>query len=284
MSEPEYVIPYDRLPERIAEALERPPAVPVPARPAATIVLLRDAPLGVEVLLTRRSRQAGFVPGAWVFPGGRVDGSDATVDVISRLDGLDAGEAATRLRLPDADPPAIAYYLAALREAFEETGILVGIDDQGRPPATAAESTEVDEVRVALLEDRIGFAEALARLRCRIAGDSIEYFAHWVTPEAEPRRYDTRFFAARVAEGAEAVIDPREMTDAIWLTAREALERVAAGTLPMIFPTIKTLTELAPWASTVEALGAIGRAPVRTRMPRLVRLADGVGMKLDDED
>lgn len=284
MSEPEYVIPYDRLPDRIAQALERPPAVPVPARPAATIVLLRDAPAGVEILLTRRSRQAGFVPGAWVFPGGRVDGSDATPDVVARLDGLDPAEAAARLELHEADPPAIAYYLAALREAFEETGILVGVDDLGRPPATAAESAAVDEVRVALLEERIGFGDALARLGCRIAGDAIEYLAHWVTPEAEPRRYDTRFFAARVAEGAEALIDPREMTDAVWLTAREALERVEAGTLPMIFPTIKTLTELAPWGSTVEALGAVGRAPVRTRMPRLVRLPHGVGMMLDAED
>jgi 8-oxo-dGTP pyrophosphatase MutT (NUDIX family) len=203
MSEPEHVIPYDRLPDRIAEALERPRAVPVPARPAATIVLLRDAPGGVEVLLTRRSRQAGFVPGAWVFPGGRVDGSDATPDVVAHLDGLDAPEAATRLQLHDADPPAIAHYLAALREAFEETGILVGVDHAGRPPATAAESAAVDDVRVALLEERIGFAEALARLGCRIAGDAIEYLAHWVTPEAEARRYDTRFFAARVAEGTE---------------------------------------------------------------------------------
>jgi 8-oxo-dGTP pyrophosphatase MutT (NUDIX family) len=238
----------------------------------------------VEVLLTRRSRQAGFVPGAWVFPGGRVDGSDATPDVVAHLDGLDAPEAATRLQLHDADPPAIAYYLAALREAFEETGILVGVDHAGRPPATAAESAAVDDVRVALLEERIGFAEALARLGCRIAGDAIEYLAHWVTPEAEARRYDTRFFAARVAEGAEAVIDPREMTDAIWLTAHAALVRVDEGTLPMIFPTIKTLTELAPWASTAEALEAIGRTVVRTRMPRLVRLPHGVGMKLDDED
>ena len=283
MSEAEYVIPYDRLPDRIAQALDDPPAVPVPARPAATIVLLRDAEGGVEVLLMRRNRRAGFVPGAWVFPGGRVDGSDATPAAIRGLDGLTVEEASRRLDLLDADPPAIAYYLAAVREAFEETGILVAVGRDGSVLPTAAQSPEVDAVRVALMEERIGFAEALGRLGCRIAGDSIEYLAHWITPEAEARRYDTRFFAARIPRDAEALVDPREMTDALWVTARAALERVEDGSLAMIFPTIRTLRELAPFASADEALESIGRAPVRTRMPRLVRLPHGVGMKLDDD-
>lgn len=284
MSEPDYVIPYDRLPARIAQALDNPPAVPVPASPAATIVLLRDAAPGLEVLLVRRNRQAGFVPGAWVFPGGRVDGTDATSAAIARLDGLTPEEASRRLDLYDGDPPAIAYYLAALREAFEETGILVGLGPDGDPPPSAHENSDVDEIRIAVMEDRIAFSEALERLGCRIAGDAIEYLAHWITPEPEARRYDTRFFAARVPESATARIDPREMTDALWIAPAAALERVEEGSLPMIFPTIRTLRQLVPHGAADEALDAIGREPVRTFLPKLVRLPHGVGMKLDDRD
>lgn len=231
----------------------------------------------------RRNRNAGFVPGAYVFPGGRVDGTDATEQVLARLEGLRPEGAAERLGLPDADPPAIAYYLAALREAFEETGILVGRTDQGRAPATAAASPEVDAVRDDVMEDRIGFGEALARLECRLDGTSVEYLAHWITPLAEPRRFDTRFFAARVPADAEPIVDPREMTDALWLTPAAALERYRHGALPMVFPTIKTLEELAAHPDTDTALAAIRAAPVRTILPSLVITPTGVGLELGEE-
>lgn len=284
MIDPDSVIPFDRLPERFAESLENPPDVPATPRPAATIVLLRDGSDGMEVLLLKRNRSAGFVPGAYVFPGGRVDGSDATPELLERVDGVTTADAAGRLDLHDGSPPAIAYYLAALREAFEETGILVGMDSDGGAPPTAAESAEVDAIRDDLMEDRIGFANALDGLGCRLDGASVEYFAHWITPLPEPRRYDTRFFAARVRKGASAIVDPREMTDAIWITPAAALERNDDGTLPMVFPTIKTLEQLDTYASAEEALKELGSHSVRTIMPTLVVTPTGVGMDLDDED
>ena len=119
MTDPDHVIPLERLPER---NLEDTPAEPATPLPAATIVLLRDAADGLQVLLLRRNRSAGFVPGAYVFAGGRVDVSDATAPVLKRVDGLTPEDAASRLDLVGADPPAIAYYLAALAASSCETG------------------------------------------------------------------------------------------------------------------------------------------------------------------
>jgi 8-oxo-dGTP pyrophosphatase MutT (NUDIX family) len=278
----DFVIPFENLPEGFAETIEDPPAVPVEPRAAATIVLLRDGAAGMELLLMRRSRKAGFVPGAYVFPGGRVDNSDALPAVVSLLDDLDPDTARDRLE-HEGEPPAIAYYLAALREAFEETGIMVGLRSDGSAPPTAAEDSAIDEIRDALMGDRMGFDEAIARMECRIAGDAIEYIAHWITPEPEPRRYDTRFFAAKVRSGSTAIVDPREMTDALWLSPHEALERLDRGELPMVFPTIKTIEALSRYGSADEALEGYGAAPVRTILPTLVVTPTGIGLDIGEE-
>lgn len=277
----DFIIPFDRLPERFADSVRHPPTDPVTPRPAATIVLLRDGDGGPEALLLRRSRSAGFVPGAYVFPGGRVDSHDAGAEVVERLDGVDAAAAATRLQLPDGDPPALAYYLAALREAFEETGILVGHHSDGSAPRTAAEDAEVDAIRDDLMEDRCSFAEALDRMGCRLDGGAVEYLAHWITPEPEPRRYDTRFLAAKVRHGAHAIVDPREMTDAVWLTPAAALARQAEGLLPMVFPTIRTLEDLAGFNTVDEILSDLSTRRVPSIMPRLVVTPTGIGMEVD---
>lgn len=282
MSKSDFIIPFDRLPARFAEQIEHPPAEPAATRPAATIVLLRDGDETVEVLLMRRNRNAGFVPGAYVFPGGRVDGTDATPEALGRLDGLTVEGAEIRLALPGAEPPAIGYYLAALREAFEETGILIARRPDGTTPPTAASSPDVDAVRDDVMEDRIGFGEALDRLGCRLDGRSVEYLAHWITPLVEPRRYDTRFFAARVTGDTQPIVDPREMTDALWISPRLALERYADGRLPMVFPTIKTLEQLTSYPDADTALAEIGAAPVRTILPSLVITPTGVGLELDE--
>lgn len=281
MGDTGFIIPFDRLPERFAEHVENPPETQAPALPAATIVLMRDGERGPEVLLLRRTRSAGFVPGAYVFPGGRVDRADADEALSARLDGLDADAAARRLGLRDADPPALAYYLAALREAFEETGILVARRPDGSAPATAAEDPEVDELRDALMAEKVSFAAVLERLECRLDGAAVEYLAHWITPVVEPRRYDTRFFAAKVRPGARAVVDPREMTDAIWITPAEAVERCRAGALPMVFPTIRTLEDLSAFASVDALLEDLGGRAIPVVLPRLVVTPTGIGMEVD---
>lgn len=257
--------------------------MPADPRPAATIVLMRDDADGLEILLMRRNRNAGFVPGAYVFPGGRVDAADGEAAAIDLVDGLSAPQSAQRLDLPDPSS-AMAYYLAALREAFEETGILVGVLPDGTSPPSAAVDSRVDGVRDRLMKDVLTFSDALTELECRIAGNAVEYIAHWITPIPEPRRYDTRFFAAKVPPGTDAIVDPREMTDALWLSPREALHRCDEGTLPMVFPTIKTLEELERFDSADAALDGFAAAPVRTILPTLVVTPTGVGLQIDEDD
>ncbi len=293
MSDRDCVIPFDSFPERFAEHVEHPPETPTPARPAATIVLLRDGARGPEVLLLRRTRNSGFVPGAYVFPGGCVDRSDADEALIARLDGLDAEAAARRLGLRDdvpetdraraaaAEPSAIAYYLAALREAFEETGILIARGADGTPPPTAREDTRVDALRGALMQRTVAFPAVLRELGCRLDGAALEYLAHWITPVVEPRRYDTRFFAAKVRPGAQAVLDAREMTDAIWIEPHLAVRRSRTGTLPMVFPTIRTLEDLTGFDSVDAILEDFGGRDIPVILPRPVVTPTGIGMEVD---
>ena len=289
-SQSDYQIPAERLPEGFLETLTRAPDVPAVAWPAATVVLTREGVAGPEVLLLRRNRATGFVPGAWVFPGGRVDAADGEDALADCWDGLTREGAAGRLGLaPDAQPPAIAYYGAAVREAVEETGLLPGVVMGGGAGDRVAAGAEgggggvggvVGRAREALLGGGVPFAQVLKALDARLDGASVEYIAHWVTPLVEPRRYDTRFFAARVPSGASAVYDEREMTGAVWLTPRAALERHRRGRLPMIFPTIRTLEDLCDFA-TVEALLAYyrGRAIPRVQ-PEIVRTAKGVSLRV----
>jgi 8-oxo-dGTP pyrophosphatase MutT (NUDIX family) len=234
--------------------------------------MVREAPgtSALEVLLVRRNSRAAFVPGAYVFPGGVVDAADASRDVRSHLIGLAPARAAERLRLSEqleqksGSPAPIAYYVAALREAFEETGLLVALAADGGPPTTSA----VRSAREELLDDRASFAEVLARLDCRLDLGAVEYIAHWITPEGEPRRYDTRFFIVTVPAGAEPIPDPREMTDALWIRPADAVLRAREGTLPMILPTVRTLEALAEFESAQAALRAFAGRAVSMVMPR----------------
>ena len=241
-------------------------AGPVAPVPAATLALLRDAEHGIEVLLLKRNARAGFVPETYVFPGGRVDPADALTTSLPIGD-LTPEIAAARLSLPEGDPPAIAYYVAALREAFEETGIVVGVRGDGSEPPTAAADPVVDRVREDLMEGRIGFEEALASMACRLSGEGVRYFAHWITPRRQPRRFDTRFFAAPVGSLTVPIVDAREMTEARWIAPERALDQHARGNLPMIRPTVWTLEKLTSFGAVQEALEGLVSEPVVTILP-----------------
>ncbi len=280
---PDYEIPEERLPPGFVETVTTVPDVVAVPRAAATVVLMRESAAGPEVLLLRRNRATGFVPGAYVFPGGRVDAADGEDALAECWDGLTREDAAGRLGLgPDADPPAIAYYGAAVREAVEETGLLPGVVVGSGGGAEGGEFSgkAVRDAREALLGEGVPFARVLRRLGARLDGAAVEYIAHWVTPVVEPRRYDTRFFAARVPRGAVVVYDEREMTDAVWLTPRAALARHRDGRLPMIFPTIRTLEDLCDFP-TVDQLLAYYRSRVIARVqPEIVRTATGVALRV----
>ena len=265
------------------DRFERLPPSGVAPRPAATVVLLREGAPGLQLLLMRRNRSAGFVPGAYVFPGGRVDAQDAHPALVSRIERLTAKAAAARLDLPGGNPPAIAYYLAAAREAFEEAAVLVARPGGRFLPETASGHEHLIRLREHLMAGTLPFTEVLDELEVGIDGAALEYIAHWITPEAESRRYDTRFFAALAPAGSRSAPDPREMTDSLWLSPGEALDRHRAGRLPMIFPTIRTLQELSAFSTADAVLAHYRERHIRAIMPALVRTEAGVKVSILDE-
>jgi 8-oxo-dGTP pyrophosphatase MutT (NUDIX family) len=247
------------------------------------VVLMRSAEPALEVLLLRRVRTAGFVPGAFVFPGGRVDAHDASPGSIGRLDGVTAEGAARRLSIPPGvQPPAIAYYVAALREALEETGLLVGRDLAGLPAISRTRECGFRDLVDELRRDGERFAAVLDRLGCRMDGAAVEYIAHWITPVVEPRRFDTRFFAAAVPPGQEPLLHAAELSEAVWLTPAEALELNVRGDLPMVFPTIRTLESLLPFRAPEDVIAAFRGRTIPTILPRLVSTPRGIGMELEE--
>lgn len=264
-------IPYGALPAGFVDTITGSPGQIAPARPAATAVLMRDGEHGLEVLLLRRSRASGFVPGAYVFPGGRVDAADADTRIFAGV-ARPPGE------------PAPEYWAAALREVFEETGVLLARDAAGTFESDAVTDPALEDLRVALLEDRLTLVDVLAARGVAPAIDAMAYAAHWITPVVEPRRYDTRFFLAALPPGGCTTFEPREMSDAIWLAPAAALARFAAGSLPMVFPTVRTLESVAGFDSVAAAFGAVRGQPIRPLLPRLVRTPEGVGLVLDEDD
>lgn len=267
MADPYDVIPEDRLPPGFAARIDNPPAEPVTPAPSATVVLARPGADGFEVLLLRRLRSSGFVPGAYVFPGGRVDAADASVDLIARTVGMTA-------------EPEPAYWMAAAREAFEETGLLLGVREDGG--SCARGDGALDAWRHRLLADETTLIDVLVAEDVRLDFRCTAYCAHWITPVAEPRRYDTRFFLAEVPDDCRAEIDAREMSASVWLRPIDAIGRFEAGELPMVFPTVRTLHELARFATIDDALAHYRSATIRPIQPKLVRRDGGIGFQLDD--
>ena len=226
-----------------------------PLRQAATIIVLRQSADGssAEVLLLQRSRKVGFFPRAWVFPGGRLDPEDHTL--------------ASTGSVPGQHPTDRPFAVAAIRECFEESGIWLG---QGTPS---------EQLRNRLLDTRAGIVAAdhvvpdLSRLR---------RWAWWITPEAERRRYDTRFFITRLTreQSAHATHDARETVDSRWLTAADAIEAAVQGTLFVAPPTWRTLQELAAFDTLDDIWAHALERPIPPVMPVLERTEHGVAIRL----
>ena len=271
-----FVIPSEHLPAGFAEKVEDAGLVPAVPRPAATVVLLREGDGGLEALLLRRHRRSGFAADAWVFPGGVVDASDRAPNLLDRLDGPPREEWAQRLGLDD-PAEAIGYVVAAIREAFEETGILLAHSDRvGGAHQHAAESLAV--ARRALLNEVVTLRDVAVGNGLRLAGDDLVYVGHWITPTPEPRRYDTRFFAARVPSDALCEPHDAEMTDHVWLPPVEAVERFRHGQLRLLPPTVHTLQRLDGFKSWKTLRAALEGAPVPAITPRMERRPDGVAI------
>lgn len=231
------------------------------ARPASTVVLLRHAdPL--EVFLVRRSDTIAFMGGAHVFPGGRVDAADHADDIAAISDGMES--AALRMADVPADV-AVAHHVAALRELFEEAGVLLA------QPLTAPVMERLETDRRDLLAGHLKFLDVIRRERLRLAFDQLAYFAHWVTPEIETRRFDTRFFIARAPRGQTPVHDEGETSHSEWLAPAAAIQKCRDGAISLPPPTWTTLSMLAKFGSMDEVFAWAKRKIIPRVQPRFER-------------
>lgn len=243
-------------------------ATGVDVRPAATVMLVRDSSGppggsgGIEVLMLLRDLQSVFVPGAWVFPGGRVDDADVRAAAISG--GRADAEASAALGVPGGG---LAYWVAAVRECFEEAGILLARHaGTGEPLETGR---ELDAARFArhrrdVHAGRRSLGDVLAAEGLVLDLADVHYVSHWVTPPGGTRRFDTRFFVAPAPAGQVASHDAAETVESLWTTPATALERHDAGEILLVFPTIKNLQTLSRFGSVAELLEAarsIGTVP-----------------------
>ena len=275
------IFPLHRLPPGFLDSLEHPPDPPALPRPSATLTLLREGRTGLEVLLLKRSPRSGFIPGAWVFPGGTVDLADGDPRFLPRLYGITPEGAEGRLKTYASEPPALAYWVAAIRETFEETGVLIRRRADGTEPEPHHQTKAEALARSRLLVGELSFMEVLETLDLRLDAGALEYNGHWLTPECEPRRYETRFFATEVRRDTLVTPHDKEMVEARWLTPTEALTGNAEGTLPLVFPTLFTLEELEPFRTPRKALDYLRGKPVPRRLPTLRRTEGGIGFSLE---
>lgn len=226
--------------------------VPVP-RPASTVVVVRDATVP-EILMVRRAQGQSFFGGAYVFPGGRVDAADRADEAGLWCDGVEAA----RDRFPAlAAGEALAYHVAAVRELFEEAGVLLarGPDGGTVRVGSAEVQARYDAHRHAVHAGKATLRDVIEAERLRLALDLLLPFAHWITPTSEPKRFDARFFVARMPEGQRPMHDAGETTEAVWVAATEALARCARDEIVLAPPTWRTLWDLARQAD-VDAIFA----------------------------
>jgi len=252
----------------------------VAARDAATIMLVRDhsrdGRAALEVCMLQRHLNSDFVGGAYVFPGGKVDDADRGDEAKHRCVGRSDAEASVLLGVAHGG---LAFWVAALRECFEEAGVLLSYHDGTEPGGPLVDATDpVTRRRLAAMRAALvaagGEADFLAAAAAEglcLAVDRVHYFSHWITPEPAPKRYDTRFFVAALPPGQVPVHDDHETVDTVWVEPADALARAKAGEFDLIFPTMKNLEAISRFESSVELLAAaaaIERVP--TVLPRVV--------------
>lgn len=240
-------------------------AAPVPARLAATLVLVRDGTRGLEVLMIVRHHEIDFAGGAAVFPGGKVTDWDHDRRLAARSPAAEGD-----------DGFRYAARIAAIRETYEECGVLLA--------RAVGSSTLLGRERLEALrlpwQERLaragsGFADMVCAEGLEPATDLMLPFAHWVTPEVSPKRFDTHFFIARAPAGQVARPDASEAVEAFWVRPADALAECAQGGRTFMFPTVANLALLAQSADVAQALEAARRRPLQKVQPTLIRRADG---------
>ena len=247
----------------------------VRTRDAATVLLLREAAGGLEVFLVKRHGSSGFMGGAHVFPGGKVDPADAQLgprvvacDLPKTLGGL----AQTPGRVRNDEVP-LGLYVAAIREVHEEAGVLLARRRDGKP-LDAAALARIEAAR----KGTPPFAQLIEQEDLVLDLDALVPWAHWITPSRETRRFDTHFFLTRAPSDQTASFDAHETTESEWLSPRAALERHEAGSIFLPPPTLVSLTEMSSFATVDAALDAARARPIMAILPKLGAIGENIAI------
>ncbi len=246
-------------------------SAPATPRQAATVLLLRDGVPGLEVYLLRRVKGMPFAGGMTAYPGGSVDERDGDVDIAW------AGPTPEQWATTFGCDARMARELvcAAVRETFEEAGVLLAGPAGSADVVPDVSGDDWEEQRQALLRRDLALSELLADRGLAVRSDLLRPFAHWITPEVEPRRYDTKFFAAALPVGQEARDVSGEADEASWLTPTKALAELSTGSRPMMPPTIHTLGQLEPYADVAAVLAGAPPEPLHPISPTFEATPEG---------
>jgi 8-oxo-dGTP pyrophosphatase MutT (NUDIX family) len=244
-------------------------------RPASTVLLLRDSPADeIEVFMMVRHYEIDFSSGALVFPGGSVDKSDQ--EIIARPELYAGGEGLSEAEL--------SFRIAAIRETFEESGILLARLRGTNALIDAKRAAEIEAAtRADLCEGKTTFLKILVDHGLTLAFDELVPYAHWITPEGMPKRFDTWFFLAAAPPAQVGAHDGRESTDSIWVSPREALRGGESGRFKLPFPTTRNLIKLGKQPNVKAALEDAGGKPVVTVMPVVTKVNGGRQLRIPRE-
>jgi 8-oxo-dGTP pyrophosphatase MutT (NUDIX family) len=214
----------------------------VTPRLAATTIVVRARGAQPEILLLKRGEHARFMPNAYVFAGGALDPGDESADACDLCEGLSDRCASERLKLPS---NGLRFFIAAVREVFEECGLLLAYDSRGElVDLTSWDESRLQELRLQLSAGQLSLAALCKAQGWRLAVDRLAFFSHWITPPGR-LRFDTRFFLSLAPPKQHAFLAGNEMAELVWRTAAEALAEHASGQLLLMFPTRAILKEIA---------------------------------------
>lgn len=251
------------------------PAVPATPRAASATVMARTRPVGgIEVFMVRRHVRSEFVPDVYVFPGGSVATADREAEQTPGAC-VAAGDGVTAL--------GSGFRAAAIRELFEEAGALIALRDGAPLRVSPEDLSRLAADRAALNAHTTTILEVARREGVTLATDTLLHWAHWITPEAWPKRFDTHFFLVEAPEGQEAAHDDLETTQSAWITPEDALAAFERGEFPLVFATIHQLRALSGLVDVAAARTRFMDQTTRTIMPRIARRDGGEIILLPDE-
>lgn len=247
------------------------------ARPSASVILVRDGPAGLECFMVRRHAQSPVLPSAYVFPGGTVREDDFSIPV-------DSGQALSeRSDIPLDATSAASLYICAIRELFEEAGVLLVRDSSDNVLVVDESDTRLQEnlqsTRLALQARELSIGGVLAEHGWRPAWDLLVPFSHWITPKLLAARFDTRFFVAALPAGQSALHDTIETSEGLWLSPSAAL----GDDYQTVYATAQHLHRISPFASTADLLEFARTKRIRMVSPTVVETGDGLRAFIPDE-